>query len=669
MKKSLTKILCLLIASVMLLSVTAYAAFEDLTDVEGHWGEEYLKKSYDDEILIGYEDNTMRPDKDIDLCEVMTIITRMMDMDVSSVSPELGLAGDEWYAEEVSAAYEMGLFEKGQAFESGMKRQDVFYAIAEAFCLTKAEPNYDLLSAYSDRDQISSKNRAAVASLLEDGYIIGFAGELTPNLPITRAEFVTIIYRLVDRVKYTGSESSFVSEKDSMANVTGERIWMACSTSRLNLVNVKADRLVIRSDEISNFYTAASRFSKVAIGTPDEFTLSRISYVGDVSVHGKGGKVNIAQDVNSVEVVSTGRDIEIRADVDKVIISGSGNTVRISEGDVGEVVLNGTDNKLIVGTDVKSVSVKGQNSVIEGTGEIGTLYVFTSKYTCSAPYASIVYDGLLCADVALSAPSSLPAGEKLVVTASVSNAEAKTYTAYWTIDGVKQPEFIADLSAVTTFTFEYEYTYTYNMQKTGKVEFAIVDNGGEVEKKTATVSYDVENYPMDHYYDGDILKVVTTGYKGNYTLKWAQDHDYTDFEKVLWVNTKGYTSDTEYLIWVSIAYQRCNVFKNVNGTWELVRSSIVATGKSSTATPVGVYKTTYKQSGWYTPDYTCYPVVRFYAGTGYAFHSRLYRPGSTTVLLDPSIGYPVSLGCIRMYDEDIRYLYNNIPSGTTVVVY
>ena len=177
-----------------------------------------------------------------------------------------------------------------------------------------------------------------------------------------------------------------------------------------------------------------------------------------------------------------------------------------------------------------------------------------------------------------------------------------------------------------------------------------------------------ENYPMDHYYDGDILKVVTTGYKGNYTLKWAQDHDYTDFEKVLWVNTKGYTSDTEYLIWVSIAYQRCNVFKNVNGTWELVRSSIVATGKSSTATPVGVYKTTYKQSGWYTPDYTCYPVVRFYAGTGYAFHSRLYRPGSTTVLLDPSIGYPVSLGCIRMYDEDIRYLYNNIPSGTTVVV-
>ena len=46
----------------------------------------------------------------------------------------------------------------------------------------------------------------------------------------------------------------------------------------------------------------------------------------------------------------------------------------------GVKVKNGTDNKLIVGTDVKSVSVKGQNSVIEGTGEIGTLYVFTSKY-------------------------------------------------------------------------------------------------------------------------------------------------------------------------------------------------------------------------------------------------------------------------------------------------
>ena len=37
--------------------------------------------------------------------------------------------------------------------------------------------------------------------------------------------------------------------------------------------------------------------------------------------------------------------------------------------------------------------------------------------------------------------------------------------------------------------------------------------------------------------------------------------------------------------------------------------------------------------------------------------------------MDASIGYPISHGCVRMYDEDVAYIYNNIPVGTTVVVF
>ena len=176
------------------------------------------------------------------------------------------------------------------------------------------------------------------------------------------------------------------------------------------------------------------------------------------------------------------------------------------------------------------------------------------------------------------------------------------------------------------FTVEYTYEYTYDMAKWGKVQFTLTDPGGKVKSVSSEKEFEIENYPLSHYYDGDILAAVTTGYKGDWTLSWAENHDYSELEKVLWVNTKGYESDTEYLIWVSLTYQRCNVFKNVGGTWQLERSSIVATGKPGTDTPVGVYKTTYKQSGWFTPSYNCFPVVRFYEGTGYAFHSRLYQP-------------------------------------------
>ena len=165
-----------------------------------------------------------------------------------------------------------------------------------------------------------------------------------------------------------------------------------------------------------------------------------------------------------------------------------------------------------------------------------------------------------------------------------------------------------------------------------------------------------------------VLALVDTGYDGDYTVEWAEQHDYSAEDKTLWVNAKGYESETEYLIWVSIKFQRCNIFQGSRGDRTLVRIGIVGTGAPWSATPVGVWKTTYKQElGWTTATYTVKPVVRFKGG-GYAFHSRLYAP-NTEILTEPDVGYPMSHGCVRMLDEDIRWVFDNIPANTTVVVF
>jgi len=62
-------------------------------------------------------------------------------------------------------------------------------------------------------------------------------------------------------------------------------------------------------------------------------------------------------------------------------------------------------------------------------------------------------------------------------------------------------------------------------------------------------------------------------------------------------------------------------------------------------------------------------VVNFKTGSGYAFHSRLYNPGWSETFTDARIGFPVSHGCLRMYSEDVQWMYDNIPIGTTVVVF
>ena len=79
------------------------------------------------------------------------------------------------------------------------------------------------------------------------------------------------------------------------------------------------------------------------------------------------------------------------------------------------------------------------------------------------------------------------------------------------------------------------------------------------------------------------------------------------------------------------------------------------TGKASTRTPRGVYKIYDKhRRGW------SYQYVSYFKSKN-AFHS---RPYGTSVM-----SRPASNGCIRLYDNDAKFIYNSVPKGTTVVSY
>ena len=144
------------------------------------------------------------------------------------------------------------------------------------------------------------------------------------------------------------------------------------------------------------------------------------------------------------------------------------------------------------------------------------------------------------------------------------------------------------------------------------------------------------------------MKTVTSGYAGNYTLAWAQSHDYSKEVKTAWVNLKGYSSNTKYLVWVNLTYQRVNIFEGSQGNWKLIRTCLCGAGKSSTPTIRGVFTTSYKQTAWNYGSYYCGPIVRFNGSSGYAFHSRLeYWP--MTAITTPASASPsatVACGCI-----------------------
>jgi len=132
------------------------------------------------------------------------------------------------------------------------------------------------------------------------------------------------------------------------------------------------------------------------------------------------------------------------------------------------------------------------------------------------------------------------------------------------------------------------------------------------------------------------------------------------------VNQKGYSSETEYLIWVSTTTTTVNVFKGSKGNWKLERSMACALGAPGSPTVRGTFSTYKRQSVWDFGAYKCRYVTLFYGG--YAFHSRKWSP-NYTYLVDPSINCLVSAGCVRMYDEDCYFIYSEVPIRTAVVVY
>lgn len=124
-----------------------------------------------------------------------------------------------------------------------------------------------------------------------------------------------------------------------------------------------------------------------------------------------------------------------------------------------------------------------------------------------------------------------------------------------------------------------------------------------------------------------------------------------------------------YYIEIDKSRNTLTLFKNN----ELVRSFMVATGKSKKLTPVGTFKIANKiKDPWYSPKSIpgkdpLNPLgtrwlgldVPNTGGTKYGIHGT-NNPAS--------IGKYASLGCIRMNNRDVQWLYDHVPVGTVVII-
>lgn len=710
MRKSLP-LLCALLLCTLILVPSASAAYEDFTDVSDHWADETLRQAYEDGVLQGFEDGTLRPDQAVTKAELVTLLTRMVGAEKTGSVP--GIPGDAWYSEAARRAAYIGLIEDGFDMDKALTRLEAFRLVGNAFQIHGSLYQSGDLAGFTDLQGLSNGELAVLYRLYDRGYLQGHGGLLSPNSSLTRAELVTILYRVIPQrldenvtdIPASGGAIVGGAEKLTLKDQSFTNLlWLDCTTTALELNGTQAGTITLLSHKLESLRISGGSSVEMLVLSGGDGTALTVSpgsdssietlvignFKGAITVEGEIKNLVLAGDYQTVTLnsaatgsvtitgsastLATGKDaqvnsltfasyalqntVSLQADLARLNLDGTANTLKLDNVTIAQGEFRGTDNRL------------------EGTGGItaGTLYdtrSFTTDHVAVPELADRTDPGIEGIAIVASCEESYNSGSGLTLTAAVTNPVAKDCTVSWYFDGAlvnSQPLTVGPEPIAVSYFVPVKYSQ--DMQTDRSFRFVVSYTNQEGETKTASADAAI-TLEFTGVAPEVALATVTSRYIGDYTTAWAENNDYAADMKTARINAKGHSSNTDYLIWINLTYQRVNIFQGSQGDWTLVHEYLCGSGRNGHNTPVGFYTVTNRSAaGWTHSTYNVRPVVNFTNSRYYdmAFHSRKYNP-SHTYLTDPSIGFPVSLGCIRMYDEDVQWIYDNIPNGTMVVVH
>lgn len=127
-----------------------------------------------------------------------------------------------------------------------------------------------------------------------------------------------------------------------------------------------------------------------------------------------------------------------------------------------------------------------------------------------------------------------------------------------------------------------------------------------------------------------------------------------------------------YKLLVDISDQRVYAYGWDGSSYSIKAQKFVcSTGKDATPTPTGTYQSYGQLSGewYYFKKFNCYAKWAYGIVGGILFHSVTYSSSKKLNRGSVSnLGRKASHGCIRLKVEDAKWIYDNCPYGTTVVI-
>lgn len=131
------------------------------------------------------------------------------------------------------------------------------------------------------------------------------------------------------------------------------------------------------------------------------------------------------------------------------------------------------------------------------------------------------------------------------------------------------------------------------------------------------------------------------------------------------INKNDFSSKTNYFIWVDTKNFKTNIFKGSKNNWTLENSYLCSIGKPTEPTIKGIFYSGPKgYSFGEARGFRClyYTQIK----DNYLFHSIPYNLDGS--IRDSRLGMQLTDGCVRLATKDAKWLYYNVPSGTTIFI-
>lgn len=296
------KISALLISSVMALSAVASAA--SFTDMPADPAvSSAIENAVKNGLISGYDDNTVRPDAPIKRSEMAVIITQACKVTKEGdISRFTDVSSKDWFYSAMAKAYEMGAFSgdgNNMNPNNNISVQECFTVLSQVFDLlppyTRPEqmPSpvpegfyqsgnrlYDItcLNSYSDDADVASWAKPYVAGVVSNGAWNGVDGKLIPTAYITRAQFASVMDKLIQ---------NYIDEPGTYNALPAGNTMIRCDG--VVLENLTAENDVYIGDSVSangitvNNVTAKKRFVVRGCATPKTDENGKLTY-GDIGI-------------------------------------------------------------------------------------------------------------------------------------------------------------------------------------------------------------------------------------------------------------------------------------------------------------------------------------------------------------------------------------------------